>query len=104
MSDSDQEEKKRRTEEEEEEEEEEYADISCGVLEKSPEPELDFAPCAMPSKAGGKPVWLALDGLPPPAALACPECHVQMVFLLQIQSSIDRPDAAAFYRTVYVFC
>ena len=107
MAECDKEEKHRIEEEEEgeeEEEEEEYADISCGVLEKSLEPELDFAPCAMPSKAGGKPVWLALDGLPPPEALACPECHVQMVFLLQIQSSIDRPDDAAFYRTVYVFC
>ena len=88
----------------EEEEEESYADVSCGTLEKSTEPELDFSPCAMPSKAGGKPVWLALDGLPAVEDLACPECHVQMVFLLQIQSSIERPDDDAFYRAIYVFC
>ena len=88
----------------EEEEEEHYADVSCGVLERSSAPDVDFSPCAMPSKAGGKPVWLALDGLPTAGMLACPSCHVPMVFLLQLQSSIARPDDDAFYRAVYVFC
>ena len=38
-----------------------------------------------PSKVGGKPAWLALQGLPSSEQLACGVCGNPCVFLLQVK-------------------
>ena len=56
-----------------------------------------------PSKIGGKPVFLALKGLPKNNELKCVKCHQMMRFLLQVYAPID-DNENAFHRTLYVFC
>jgi len=55
-----------------------------------------------PSKVGGRPSWLHLSSLPPPAALQCQVCKKPSVFLMQIYAPIEgRP--SCFHRTVFLF-
>ena len=78
-------------------------DITCGFLEEAAD-KSEYESAAMPSKAGGLPAWLALDKLPRLEDLECPECHIPMMFLLQLNSPLDDVNPDAYYRTLYVFC
>lgn len=78
-------------------------DITCGFLEEAAD-KSEYESPAMPSKAGGLPAWLALDKLPRLEDLECPECHIPMMFLLQLNSPLDDVNPDAYYRTLYVFC
>lgn len=63
-------------------------------------PQRAFLPARFPSKAGGRPVWLHRDKLPP-VAPACGVCGQDVRFLLQLYAPVD--GEASFHRIVYVF-
>lgn len=86
-----------------EEEDQRTEDITLGFLEEATD-KSEYESPAMPSKAGGLPAWLALDKLPSLEDLECPECHIPMMFLLQLNSPLDDVNPDAYYRTLYVFC
>ena len=54
-------------------------------------------------KAGGKPIWLDPKHVPTRERLLCDQCGRQMVFMLQVYAPLDDV-AAAFHRSLYVFC
>lgn len=55
-----------------------------------------------PSKLGGKPAWLNLEGLPNAEELQCEECNQQMIFLCQIYAPYEEDDTN-FHRTLFIF-
>lgn len=55
-----------------------------------------------PSKIGGKPSWLNLEGLPSPEKLQCGTCERPLTFLCQIYAPIE-DDPNNFHRTFFVF-
>ncbi|KAK9870013.1 hypothetical protein WA026_006108 [Henosepilachna vigintioctopunctata] len=55
-----------------------------------------------PSKAGGKPAWLDLEGVPSGEDLKCSICKDIMVFLCQIYAPYEEDDNN-FHRTLFIF-
>ncbi|XP_044748306.1 programmed cell death protein 2 [Coccinella septempunctata] len=55
-----------------------------------------------PSKIGGKPAWLALEGVPSGEDVSCAKCGEPMTFLCQIYAPYEDEDSS-FHRTLFVF-
>ncbi|XP_045478850.1 programmed cell death protein 2-like [Harmonia axyridis] len=55
-----------------------------------------------PSKIGGKPAWLDLDGVPSGEDLSCTKCGDPMTFLCQIYAPYEEDDHN-FHRTLFIF-
>ena len=77
--------------------------IDLGFLEPvEPSDEWQLESRYFPSKLGGKPAWLSLEGLPPCSQILCPSCNLPRSFLCQIYANIDE-QIACFHRTLFVF-
>ncbi|KAL3267396.1 hypothetical protein HHI36_011525 [Cryptolaemus montrouzieri] len=55
-----------------------------------------------PSKAGGKPAWLNLEGIPRGEDLLCSTCGENLIFLCQIYAPYEEDDNN-FHRTLFIF-
>ena len=76
------------------------AAVELGFVEER----IDFGP--FPSKVGGKPVWMVMEGLPGREFLACKRCQQPLLLLLQISVPLrERKDAPvySYHRMLYIF-
>ncbi|EDV24007.1 uncharacterized protein TRIADDRAFT_27184 [Trichoplax adhaerens] len=76
--------------------------VELGFIEEVDD-ELLLTNQFFPSKVGGKPVWLDLQGIPSAASLTCKNCGNVMQFLIQLYCPVDG-ESACFHRTIYIFC
>lgn len=76
--------------------------LELGFIEEVDD-ELLLTSQFFPSKIGGKPAWLELQGIPSVADLSCKNCNNPMHFLAQLYCPIDG-EAACFHRIIYIFC
>ena len=76
------------------------AAVELGFVEER----SDFGP--FPSKVGGKPAWMVMDGLPGKEVLACKRCQQPLLLLLQISVPLRGTQDApvhSYHRTLYIF-
>ena len=76
------------------------AAVELGFVEER----SDFGP--FPSKVGGKPAWMVMDGLPGREVLACKRCQQPLLLLLQVSVPLREPKdvpVTTYHRMLYIF-